>query len=273
MFLEVVNPDRPTGGFKFAVFDFDGTLSLIREGWLNVMIPYFVDELAQTPKCEELGEVERVVRDFVEHLTGKQTIYQCFQLQEEIKRRGGAPKEALDYKYEYLRRLDIRIKDRVEGLSAGTIQHSNLMVPGSVELLQMLERHGVTSFLASGTDHPYVVAEANALGLKPYFGDRMYGALDDYKSFSKQMIINKIIEDNGLQGSELLVIGDGYVEIENGKGSGGYAIGVASFEADPGRVDEWKRERLIRAGADIIIPDYAEMDVLENWLFPSSLPS
>ena len=28
-------------GFKCALFDFDGTISLIREGWQKVMIPYF----------------------------------------------------------------------------------------------------------------------------------------------------------------------------------------------------------------------------------------
>ena len=267
-FLEIINSDRPRGGFKTALFDFDGTLSLIREGWLNVMIPYFVEELKATPNCEEIGEVERVVRDFVEHLTGKQTIYQCFQLQDEVRRRGGEPKEALVYKHEYLRRLDIRIADRIDGLNSGSITANDLLVPGSIELLEALKSRGVTSYLASGTDLPYVLAESDALGVTPYFGEHIYAAVDDYKSFSKQMIINKIIEDNALAGPELVVIGDGYVEIENGRGSGGYAVGVASFESDPGRIDEWKRERLIRAGADIIVPDFAETGELMDYLFP-----
>ncbi|MEP6757450.1 MAG: HAD family hydrolase [Chthonomonadales bacterium] len=269
MSLEIINADRPLGGFKTALFDFDGTLSLIREGWLNVMIPYFVEELAVTPNREELGEVERVVRDFVEHLTGKQTIYQCFQLQEEVKRRGGTPREALEYKHEYLRRLDIRIADRVDGLKSGAMKPVDLLVPGSIELLEALEARGVTSYLASGTDLPYVLAESDALDVTRYFDGRIYAAVDDYKSFSKQMIINKMIEDHALQGPDLLVIGDGYVEIENGRGAGGYAVGVASFESDPGQIDEWKRERLIRAGADIIIPDFADTDNLMKYLFPT----
>ncbi len=39
---------RPGGAqeFRYAVFDFDGTLSLIREGWQSIMIPYFASELA-----------------------------------------------------------------------------------------------------------------------------------------------------------------------------------------------------------------------------------
>ena len=26
---------------KYALFDFDGTVSLVREGWQDIMIPYF----------------------------------------------------------------------------------------------------------------------------------------------------------------------------------------------------------------------------------------
>src|SRR5215510_10771996 len=105
--IEIVNPDAPRGRIRFALFDFDGTLSLIREGWQGVMKPYFVEELKKAPKHEGHEELEEVVREFVEKLTGKQTIYQCFQLAEEVKKRGGEPLEPLEYKHEYLRRLDV----------------------------------------------------------------------------------------------------------------------------------------------------------------------
>ena len=267
--LEIVNPTRRPGTFRFALFDFDGTLSLIREGWVQVMVPFFVEELMATPNREEQGEIERVVREFVDELTGKQTIYQCLQLQEEVSRRGGEPKEALWYKHEYLRRLDIRIEGRLDGLKSGTMQPEDLMVPGSRALMEFLVARGVICYLASGTDLQYVLAETEALGLMEFFSDRVYAAVDDYKSFSKQMIIEKLIAENNISGEELLVIGDGYVEIENGRAAGGYALGVASFESDPGQVDEWKRERLIRAGADIIVPDYSDMAELASHLFGS----
>ena len=114
--LEIANPTAPRGKFRFAVFDFDGTLSLIREGWMDVMIPYFVEELSNTPEHEDQADLERVVRDFVERLTGKQTIYQCFQLVEEVRKRGGKPREPLEYKHEYLARLWERIEHRVASL-------------------------------------------------------------------------------------------------------------------------------------------------------------
>jgi phosphoglycolate phosphatase-like HAD superfamily hydrolase len=266
--IEIVRELAQRPRIRFAVFDFDGTLSLIREGWQGVMIPYFVEVLLATPGHETERDVTTVVREFVTRLTGKQTIYQCFALAEEVEKRGGAPKEALEYKHEYLRRLWERIAHRVEALKSGAIEPDTMLVRGSRPLLDALVARGVQCYLASGTDIAYVQDEARALRVDGYFGSRIYGALDDYKSFSKQMIIDRILRDNDLSGPELVVIGDGYVEIENGKGVGGLTIGVASDEANPGGLDEWKRDRLIGAGANAIVRDFAELSALLEYLFP-----
>jgi phosphoglycolate phosphatase-like HAD superfamily hydrolase len=122
-------------------------------------------------------------------------------------------------------------------------------------------------YLASGTDIKYVRHEAELLRLTPYFGERIYGALDDYQSFSKKMVIDRLLEDHKLRGEELLAFGDGFVEIEEVKGVGGVAIGVASDELNRRGVDTWKRNRLIRAGADIVIPEYRQHTALLNYLF------
>src|SRR5262249_11566350 len=90
----------------------------------------------------------------------------------------------------------------------------------------------------------------------PYFGEHIYGALDDYKNFSKKMIIDKILHDNGLRGEELLGFGDGFVEIEEVKGAGGVAVAVAGDEAARQGVNRWRRQRLTRAGAAVVIPEY-----------------
>lgn len=255
--IEVVNPQAPWGKARHALFDFDGTLSLVREGWQNVMVPYFVEVLLSCAHHEDADVVEHVVRDFVERLTGKQTVYQCIQLVDEVKLRGGDPLDPLEYKHEYLRRLWMRVEHRVAGLKGGSIEPDSLLVRGSRALLSALSDRGVALYLASGTDLPYVRDEASALRVDAFFGGHIYGAVDDYKTFSKQMVIDRILSENDLHGPELVVIGDGYVEIENGKGAGGLAIGVASDEANPGGIDEWKRRRLIAAGADAIIRDYA----------------
>lgn len=258
-----------TGSFSHAVLDFDGTLSLIREGWQEIMNPYFVEELAGTPDGKQLPTetlIERA-REFITQLTGKQTIYQCIRLAEEIRTLGGVPQDPQEYKDEYHRRLLLRIEHRLKGLEQGELDPETLTVPGSYALMDLLSRHQVTPYLASGTDEAYVLHEARLLGLDRYFGDRIFGAQRDYKSFSKRMVIERMLRDHRLAGEQLLGFGDGYVEIENIRDAGGFAVGVASNEAAREGVDAWKRERLIRAGAHLIIPDYRDIPALERTLF------
>ncbi len=260
---------RDTAGFRYAVLDFDGTLSLVREGWQQIMVPYFTDELCATPEGSKLPREDLAlrVREFVTLLTGKQTIYQCIHLAEEITAMGGRPKDPQDYKDEYHRRLLERIDYRLKGLEDGSIDPETLTVPGTYELLDMLVRHGITPYLASGTDEVYVLKEAHLLGVDRWFGKNIYGAQRAYKTFSKKMVIERIIRENHLAGPELVGFGDGYVEIENVREAGGFAVGVASNEAERAGIDTWKRERLIRAGADLIIPDYRDIAPLEKALF------
>ncbi len=264
--IEIINPIERQNRIRFALFDFDGTLSLIREGWQGVMVPMMVDILSQTSSNEDETTLTSLVKEYVDVLTGKQTIYQMIRLCEEIEKRGGDPLAPLDYKHQYLKRLDNHIKDRIEGLQSGNILPEDLMVMGSVEFLEALRSYNVHCYLASGTDEEYVLAEAKALRLDSYF-DGIYGARDDYKSFSKKIIIEKILQDNDLAPQELIVFGDGYVEIECIADAGGIAVGVATNERDRGGIDEWKRKRLIQAGADIIIPDFGPVDDLVKYLF------
>lgn len=266
--IEIITPP-PSHHFRYAVLDFDGTISLIREGWQQIMTPYFTDELCATPKGRDMPREELALRarEFITLLTGKQTIYQCIHLAEEIKALGGVPQDPQAYKDEYHRRLLERIDGRLRGLEAGTIDPETLTVPGSYDLLDMLLRHGVTPYLASGTDEVYVLKEADLLDVTRFFGRHIYGAQREYKTFSKKMVIERIIRENHLEGPELLGFGDGYVEIENVREAGGCAVGVASNEAERRGIDEWKRERLIRAGANYIIPDYRDIKTLEQTLF------
>lgn len=265
--IEIIHYDIPRGDIRFALFDFDGTLSLIREGWQQVMIPMMVEVLQrETDTTETPEELTRIVTEYVDRLTGKQTIYQMIQLCEEIQKRGGKPRDPLEYKWEYLARLWERIKHRVEGLKNGTIHPDDMLVPGSRNLLENLKRRGVRMYLASGTDEVYVLDEAAALKIDGYF-EGIYGAIDDYKRFSKAMVIQHIIQTHSLSGKEFVGFGDGFVEIENTKAVGGIAVGVASDEVRKQGVNEWKRNRLIGAGADIIIPEFREQEKLVAYLF------
>ncbi len=251
------------------LFDFDGTLSLIRQGWPEVMLPMFVEALPPLP-----GESEAARRQLCENdimrLNGKQTIYQMIQLAERIRQRGGAPRDPLWYKQEYLRRLDVRIHHRLEALRSGAVSPDSLLVWGARPLLESLQRRGLALYLASGTDEVFVKQEAQLLDLVRHFGERIYGALDDYKQFSKKMVIERILRENRIEGSRLLSFGDGYVEIENTKEAGGLAVAVASDEAHngSGQFDPWKRKRLLGVGADVVIPDFRDGIALMERIVP-----
>src|SRR6266567_5790295 len=99
--IEILRPNLPRGRFRSVLFDFDGTLSLIREGWPQVMIPMMVSFLRETGTRESDAHLTAAVEEFVMRLNGRQTIYQMIELAEEVKRRGGTPLEALAYKKRY----------------------------------------------------------------------------------------------------------------------------------------------------------------------------
>ncbi len=268
--LEVIEPVQDGREFKIAMFDFDGTLSLIREGWQEIMIPYFCEEFfASLPdRVETDEEVKCLVTDFVDALTGKQTIFQCMQLKEEIEKRGGVAKEAMDYKNEYLRRLFLKIESKREGLANGTISPDELLVKGSEAFLSSLTDKGIEIFCASGTDQPQVIEEAKLLGLDKYFGENIFGALDEHASqCSKELVINRVLSDKNVKGENLLSFGDGFVEIELVKNVGGYAVAVATDEQTQKGVNQQKRARLLSAGAHAVVPDFENAEALIKHLF------
>jgi phosphoglycolate phosphatase-like HAD superfamily hydrolase len=265
--MELIRQDLPRGRFRSVLFDFDGTLSLIREGWPQVMIPMMVGVLRETGTRETDAELTAAVEDFVMRLNGRQTIYQMIQLADEVRQRGGTPLEPVAYKHRYHDLLMERIHGRLAALQSGSTSAADWAVPGSHALLEGLKRRGVTLYLASGTDLTFVLHEAALLDVASYFGKHIYGALDDYQNFSKQMVIERILRDNSLQGEELLGFGDGYVEIEEIKRAGGVAVAVASDEVNRRGINTWKRDRLVRAGADLVIPEYRRNEELLRYLF------
>lgn len=263
--IEVVH--YPDGGVpEFAVFDFDGTVSLLREGWQPIMYAYFKEELLKCPEAPEAAEAERLVRDFVDTLTGKQTIFQCIRLCNEIRKYGGVPGEPLGYKREYLRRLTEHIHGRMDALRAGGDPEPYL-VPGVKETLKALGEIGVKCYLTSGTDEADVLEEARLLCIADMF-ESIHGATDMNSTVcSKELVIRELIEEKSLKGSRLITFGDGYVEIELTKHYGGYAVAVATNEAARDTsISPWKRERLLKAGADCIIPDFSNAERLIRFI-------
>lgn len=135
--LEVMRPRGAHREFRYAVFDFDGTLSLIREGWQGIMIPYFASELAAAPGAagRAYEDIYEEAKEFIFVNTGKQTIYQCIELARRISALGGSAKGPQEYKDEYVRRLLHAVDGRRTGLASGACAPADWLVPARSSFL------------------------------------------------------------------------------------------------------------------------------------------
>jgi phosphoglycolate phosphatase-like HAD superfamily hydrolase len=264
--IEALRPDLPRGGFRAALFDFDGTLSLIRGDWPRVMIPMMVEVLRATGTGESEEALTALVDEFVMQLNGRPSIDQMARLADEVRRRGGAARSAEEYKAEYLDRLMRVVGRRTAEIESGRRSPADWALPGTHAFLDELRRRGLVLYLASGTDEEFVRREAALLRLTDYFGPRIFAATPD-GLFSKRGVVERMLRENAIRGEQLLGFGDGVVEIEEVKRAGGVAVAVA-FDDERGEgVSGWKRERLVEAGADVVIADYRAGRQLISWLF------
>ena len=264
--LEILRPNPAPGRLRFAVFDFDGTLSLLRTGWQRVMADLMVEALLATPRAEAEAQLRTRTAEPVFGLAGRPTLIQMQWLVNEIKQRGGTPQAAEAYKHQYLARLSERIHHRAN-LEAGRQPPEQFLVPGALEFVAALRARGVVCYIASGTDETAVREESALLGLTPLIAD-LRGARED-GSDAKRYLIVRLTTGHRLVAGELAVIGDGPAEIEYAQAACGLGIGVASTEDERSGIDERKRSLLIAAGADVIIPDFSQPAELLAYLWPA----
>jgi len=72
--IEHLRPGASAANARVALFDFDGTISVIRSGWMEIMIPMMVEILMDLKTGEREEDLRAIVEEFVGRLTGKQTI-------------------------------------------------------------------------------------------------------------------------------------------------------------------------------------------------------
>jgi phosphoglycolate phosphatase len=265
--LELLRPNLPRGRFRAALFDFDGTLSLLREGWPRVMTALMHEAAGRAGVFGAGVPLDEIIESIVVGLNGKPTIVQMTRFAAELKALGGRPATAADYAAEYQIRLLGMIRDRYDAIRSGRATAADWTVAGSEALLSALRHRGVLLVLASGTEVTHVRREADLLGLTSYFSEHLYAPEGNDPHFSKRAVVERLLRDHGLHGTELLGFGDGVVETEEVRRAGGVAVAVASTEPPDRGLSAWKRDRLVRAGADIVIPDFAEQERWLPWLF------
>ena len=266
--VELVRSPPRRGRFRAAVFDFDGTVSLIREGWSGIMAGLGLEllreqNLADDPDGPHLVALE----DAMLRLSGKPSIFQMRRLAGIIAEKGGTPGDPDAYLREFLTRVLALADGRKADLRSGAVPPAAWTVRGSHEVLDELRRRGIVLYLASGTDLAFVREEAGMLGLTEFFDDRIYAPADNTPNFGKKDVIAMVLREHGIGGDQLLGFGDGYSETVEVRAVDGFMVGVASREPDLPGVHELKRAMLSEIGADVIVADYAEPRRLVEWLF------
>jgi len=258
---------------KHVVFDFDGTISTLRQGWNSLMREVMMESITGKKDIVSVSlskRIEKRVEEYIDKSTGIQTILQMDALVDIIKEFGLVdPSDILDkmgYKEKYNQKLLKEVESRISEIMDGRKQREDFLVFGVTELLELLKNQKLELHLVSGTDVADVRREAEFLNVARYFGNRIYGSLGDIKKYSKRKMIDQIIIENQLFSGEIAVFGDGPVEIREGRKREGITIGVASNEEKGKGLNIKKRSSLIKAGADIIIPDFKEAKILMKLL-------
>ncbi len=264
--IELCEESIPFGHICHAVFDTDGTISVLRQGWEQIMAPVMIKAILgdrYATADEALYQKVRCrVLDYIDKSTGIQTLVQMEALVGMVREFGIVPAEkVLDrfgYKAIYNEALMELVRERIARLRRGQLDANDYTVKGAIAFLKALRERGVTLYLASGTDHADVVTESTALGYADLFNGGIYGAVGDITDCSKKMVIDRIMIENNLRGPELAVFGDGPVELRESRKRDGLAIGIASDEVRRHGLNLDKRARLVKAGAQIIVPDFSQ---------------
>ena len=261
--LELTPGFRPRPTVTHIVFDFDGTLSLVRAGWAEIMLEMFLELLPRRAGESEAELRPRLLDDLL-RMNGKQTIHQMIQFAAEVAGRGGAAQSPEWYLAEFTHRLSHRIAERSDAIASGRSPADDFIVHGGRAMLEDLRARGFKLYLLSGTIERFVRQEAEWLRLTEFFGPRLFGGHEDHTRFSKQRVFAQILREEGISGERLLSFGDGPVEIQNTKELGGLAVAVASDELANGSgcVHPQKRRQLLAAGADAVIADYRDPQAL-----------
>ena len=235
---------------KAAFFDYDGTISLIVDGWQELFLDIFRETLNRMPGGNSVSESR--IREIIDHNNGKQSLAQAESLAEEVRKLGGTPLAPQVYLDDYFDRLNKLSQPRIAEVKAGN--RNKYLVPGVCDLLATLKKHGIVICLASGSPENVVRDGLDMFGLTEYFDGGIHGVRLGRNDFCKADILDRFLKRHGFQGDEVVGFGDGVAEIGDVHNVGGLAVGIVRIESPNG-----PRNSLIEAGADWIISDYIDL--------------
>lgn len=269
--IELVNEWQEKLQVTHAIFDHDGTISTLREGWEDIMAPMMIKAILgeRFLNADETlyHRVHDRVLDFIDKTTGIQTLIQMQGLVKLVREFALVPEEQIldefGYKEIFNNELLAMVRERETKLSRGELTVEDFTIKNSVLLLEVLHNAGVTLYLASGTDHEDVINEAKILGYDHLFKGGIFGAVGDVTKEAKRIVLDRILNEiDHSKVGKMVLFGDGPVEIREARKRGGATVGIASNEVKRHGLNGKKRSRLIKAGADIVIPDFSQLPEL-----------
>jgi rfaE bifunctional protein kinase chain/domain len=268
---EIINkwPDKLK--ITHAIFDLDGTISTLRQGWEEVMNPVMMKAVmgdAYLSADESVYQkVQKRILDFIDKTTGIQTIEQMKGLVEIVREFGLVPNNKIldEFKYKEIYRKGLLelVEKRLKKYQNKELSVEDFTIKNAVPFIKRMHDAGIKLYLASGTDEQDVINEVKEMGYADLFEKRIYGSVGDVNKDAKKMVLERIMKDIGEENIQKLVaFGDGPVEMRETHKRGGLTVGVASDEVRRFGLNIHKRKRLIKSGADIIIPDFCQMNKL-----------
>lgn len=269
--IEIVSKWNEKLQIKHAIFDHDGTISTLREGWELIMGPMMMKAVLGDKYIDAdealFQKVQTRVNEFIDRTTGIQTLVQMKGLLDLIREFGCVPEEKMldvfGYKKIYNEELLKMVKVREYKLLRNELSQDDFSMKNAIPFLSKLHAAGIKLYLASGTDEDDVKNEARILGYDHFFENRIYGAVGDVTKEAKKIVLDRILDTIGESSfGKVATFGDGPVEIRETHKRGGFTIGIASNELKRFGLNKSKRNRLIKAGADVIIPDFSQINQL-----------
>jgi len=265
--IEIINEWKKDLNIKYAIFDHDGTISTLREGWEQIMAPMMIKAILGE-KYKDVGtdvyrKIEERVNDYIDKTTGIQTLVQMKGLVDIIRELGYVPEDKIldefGYKKIYNDELLKMVSIRERKYTKGELSLNDLTIKNAIPFLKKLYDAGIQLYLASGTDEEDVKAEARVLGYDDLFEGRIFGSVGDVTIEAKRIVLNRILDKIGNDAStQVVTFGDGPVEIRETRKRGGLTVGLATNELRRYELNPKKRARLIKAGADVVVPDFSQ---------------
>ena len=117
------------------------------------------------------------------------------------------------------------------------LKEANKLYDGAEEMLRVLKESGKRLFIATTKNEEMAKKIAGILGIEKYFNG-IYGSRFEIKRLTKRLVIDAVTEENGIDKSDTVLIGDTSFDAEGAKEAG---IPVAIVRYGFGDEDELKK--------------------------------